>query len=89
MMKYFGIISWYVFIVYDNLWMQPTEKNMIENVMKIKGKPDFITFSNTYILVSSSVFSPLNCMECNTVCAITSVNGINIANTNHISTIFT
>ena len=73
---------------YDHFKMMPIEKNMIENEMKNKGKY-FITFCNTYILVSSFVFNALNRMESNTVWAISSVNGINIANINHMSIIFT
>ena len=75
-------------LVYDHFKKQPTAKNMTENEMKMPEKPYFITFSNTYILVSSSVFNALNRMESNTICAINSVHGINITNTNHISTIF-
>ena len=72
-MKYFGIITQYkinlISLVYelDHFKKQPTPKNMIENEMKMHEKPYFMTFSNTYILVSSSVFNALNLMESNTI----------------------
>ena len=53
--------------VYDHFKKQPTTKNAAENKMKMHGKPYFINFSNTCILVSSSVFNASNRIESKTM----------------------
>ena len=68
--QYMCIAKKYLMVVvlfYDNFKMIPTEKNVTEKEMKMQGNPYFITFSNTYILGSSSVFNALNLMKSNTV----------------------
>ena len=64
---FFVVMKKMISLIYDHFKKQPTTKNMTKNAMKMDGNPYFITFSNTPILVSSSVFNALNLMESNTM----------------------